>query len=91
MRYTRKDCEQRVATLNRMMGRPAEPYKRVGNRNIHNVGHLDLSEYNGYYRIVEIVNESGAERDIFGSSGLKAGDFCTATGWMIDLLHEMKR
>jgi hypothetical protein len=87
-RITSKNCEEQVARLARIMGRPVHAYNRMPDGSYRaNTGALKLHSYQGYYRVVEITGEGGGESDFFGSTGLKAGDFYTAMNWVMEAIR----
>ncbi len=59
----------RVATLNRLLGRPADAYKTVDGRNVAQVGVFVLTSAYGGWSVAEISSESGGERHAIGMYG----------------------
>ena len=72
-KITRTMLENMTAQLNRRLGRPAEGWCRVDNRNVSQVGHFNLdyvAEYGGYH--LEEHAAGGGVNQPFGSNRLNA-------------------
>ena len=80
----KSQLERRVTALNKMLGRPVEPYTHDGERLRANVGCIFLEHNTHYgYKIVEISNENGGERTLTEGLTLKAAtEWVTGAYWM---------
>ena len=64
-RITRKQLETAVDTLNEMTGSPLEPYSKVGDKWVANVGNYHISGAYGGFSLHRMVNDGGGVKDIF--------------------------
>ena len=59
-RITNKHLEAKIDTINRMLGRPMEPWTKNGDGKYHaNIGNYHLAGSYGRVEVQEIVNEGG--------------------------------
>lgn len=63
-RITRKDLERAVKALNEQTGHAVDAWRRVGDRNIANVGTYVVDGAYGGWKVCQIVSESGGEKEI---------------------------
>lgn len=63
-RITIKHLRAAIAALNIELGLPTQVWQRQGNDNVAQVGCYVLDAAYGGYRLCQIVNEAGGERDI---------------------------
>jgi hypothetical protein len=70
MRVTRTRLQHLLDEVVKATARPAEPWRRVGGKNVANVGalHLDYNECYGGWDCVEIQNTSGGEDSLIGNT-----------------------
>jgi len=66
-RITNKDLAAVVGRINRTMGAPAEPYRRVDGRTVANIGNYHISGAYGGVSLHRMVNEGGGVQDVFCS------------------------
>ena len=66
-RITNKDLEAVVGRINRAMGAPAEPYRRVDGRTVANIGNYHISGAYGGVSLHRMVNAGGGVQDVFSS------------------------
>lgn len=67
-RTTIKTLRAMVDNLNTLTGNPVNVWTRQGNQNVAHVGAYVLDAAYGGYRLAQMVNASGGERDITGRS-----------------------
>ena len=85
MRTTKKQIEAKFRNVIEAAGlRVATSYKDVGGFA------LDHNGVYGGWRLIQIVNEFGGERD-FGAARMKGGEFWAALDLLGNILYEMKK
>jgi len=65
-RITDKDLQAVVNRINRMAGMPLEPYAKVGDNYVAQIGCYHLSHAYGGVALHRMYNEGGGVSDIFG-------------------------
>ena len=70
-RITDKRLENRVATLNKMLDRPATSWTRISGENKANIGNLHISHAYGGVSLHEMCNDGGGVNDLNGGHGTK--------------------
>lgn len=81
-RITRADLDGAVDLLNRIAGTPTRPY-RFGTRT-PNIGHYHIDNAYGGWALHQMVNEAGAERDIFNMGHMPARE-------LYNLIHAYRK
>lgn len=71
-RITRAHLDAKAATINSMMGAPAEPYRTVNGKAVANVGNYHISGAYGDYCLHRMCNESGGVSDVFNCGHIPA-------------------
>ena len=66
-RITNKDLEAVVGRINRVLGTPQEPWTRIDNRAVANIGNYHISGAYGGVSLHRMVNEGGGVQDVFSS------------------------
>ena len=83
---TRFQLNNRVNELNKMLGRPLDPYTYDGKEKRYraNVGCIFLEHNTHYgYKVVEMSNDSGGEKTLTEGLTLKAAtEWVTGAYWM---------
>jgi hypothetical protein len=83
-RITRKQLDAAVEMLNRMTDSPAEPYTKIDEKWVANVGNFHISSAYGGYSLHRMCNEGGGVRDIFYCGHIPARQ-------LFDLIHAYRR
>lgn len=58
-RITKKMLQSRIETINSILGMPEQPYTRIDDKLIANIGNFSLSQAYGGYGVHLMVNERG--------------------------------
>jgi hypothetical protein len=76
-RITANDLRRVVTRINTITGNPTEPYAEGRQENgnlIHNVGNFDLSSGYGGWKLVQVSNVHGGERDPLSTGFIKPSE-----------------
>jgi hypothetical protein len=65
-RITQRDLQAVVDRINRMMGAPAEPYAKIGDKYVPQIGCYHLDGAYGGYALHRMVSETGGVSDVLG-------------------------
>jgi len=65
-RITEKDLQAAVNRINRMTNSPAEPYIKIGDKYVDQIGSYHLDHAYGGVALHRMSNEVGGVEDVFG-------------------------
>ena len=88
-RISRKHLESKVATINSLLGAPAESYTLRGDRYTANVGNYHIGanshgdSYGTRYCLHKMVNDAGGVTVVYGTEVCGAQDFADVLSAMI--------
>ncbi len=88
-RYDRKFINARFALAMDVLGVPHGAAYVDGKAQV-GVYFLDFNSVYGGYRIAKIANEGGGESAPFGTNRLRAAEFATALGFIMDTVELVK-
>lgn len=84
-RITEKDLQSAVDRINRELDMPLEPYAKVGDNYIVQIGCYHLSHAYGGVALYRMYNDGGGVSDVFGGHMPKRDLYCKLHAFLLGI------